>query len=625
MREAGFAQTGLKIFSKVAPFFWWASYAFASGRVGARAFEVDLVRVVEIGGRLKATLQTQAQVSLAYRRQSIERARSVLAGNWCVLGFGIVKIPSGAGWHYDPVHNAGWPVRYFPFVDYVAIESKCDVKIAWELSRLQFLPLLAEGNVVDPDLSGPCRQRACNILTDWVKANPPGYGVNWTCAMEVAIRAVNILLCFMLLAENLDRMSQRLFIRALQDHMSFLQRFPETSDVTGNHYLCDLMGLVCLSSVGRDDGSFIVSANAFVSECEQQFEADGIHLERAPVYHRLCMDVLAIGAAFIHARQPSCASSLVPIHARGLGFAKSLACDEGLLPVFGDADGGMVLHNDSDPRSIRAHLELSAAKGDELFALWVRGLSGSNDFLRSTSESAPILGGYLALRSAATTIIMRAGPQGLVGRAPHDHDDATSVWVCIHGTDFIVDRGCHSYTIDPKLRAHDLVSSSHNVLKPRDRERYAGREGSIHLTMRGAPVCNDFDVKLRNDGGVMHAALEDVSGISRIERRVEAKAGSFVVADTCESDMPLVLNWHFAPGIFIAPEGDGRFILSSTEFAVHLAIEGKYVRSFEVFEYDFAPNYGAKIQAAGLAIQIEPQGSCMIRSIFDVTTVLTQS
>ncbi|MEZ7879117.1 MAG: hypothetical protein QMC11_02655, partial [Rhodospirillales bacterium] len=71
-------------------------------------------------------------------------------------------------------------------------EPGVDIKIPWELARLQHLPQLAlaysdqrSQNLVD---------EFQNQTLDFMSANPPRYGVNWVCTMDVAIRAANLIL-----------------------------------------------------------------------------------------------------------------------------------------------------------------------------------------------------------------------------------------------------------------------------------------------------------------------------------------------------------------------------------------------------------------------------------------------
>ena len=67
-----------------------------------------------------------------------------------------------------------------------------DVKAPWELSRLQWSPVVATAYVISGDKK--YREALQSVLTDWLAGNPPGLGVNWTVAMEAALRGISLCL-----------------------------------------------------------------------------------------------------------------------------------------------------------------------------------------------------------------------------------------------------------------------------------------------------------------------------------------------------------------------------------------------------------------------------------------------
>jgi len=629
MGEAGWRSTTQKLIAKIAPYFWWPVYVSGGFRgLRRRSHNIAFARVQKLGSRIASFLEAQVVLRPIYRDESRQRALLALSRTWTVLGYGKAEIPTGIGWLTDPIHEYTWPSVYFPFVDYVCCEQVCDVKIAWELSRLQFLPWLAEGALLNEDLSDECREQFISIVEDWIQANPPGFGVNWTCAMEVAIRAINLMTSFALFSSKLDERVCALLRSSLEDHFTFLRRFPETSDVTGNHYLCDLMGEVAIASLFDNEDIFNQLANRFIDECDAQFEPDGVHLERSLVYHRLCMDVLTLGGAFIHARNPQMSASLTSVFNRALNFAKSVADSRGWLPIFGDADGGMVLHLQSEARDISDLCSLQSGADHRTFAAWLRGIAGDGQYLRNCSSE--IIGpgphgGFIGLKVGQMSLSMRVGDQGLRGRAPHDHDDATSIWAEFSGNDFIIDRGCHSYTLNSSRRLHDISSSSHNVLKAANYERYLGREGSIHLTMRGAPVCSEAFITQVGNANVIVAQINSAGKMGAVHRIVRVDKGdslSFEVIDSCVFNDQLVLSWHFAPGFQVQPIGKACFEIRNTTIDAYLEFRGEQYEGFEIFDYSFAPNYGANSMCLGIRAFIGGSGHREIISRFEVRSVI---
>ena len=80
-----------------------------------------------------------------------------------------------------------------------------------------------------------------------MEANPTGIGVNWTCTMDVGLRAVNWAVGLELVRTSpaLDEriLGERAYT-ALFDHGVFIRRNLEnTYEVTSNHFLSNLLGL----------------------------------------------------------------------------------------------------------------------------------------------------------------------------------------------------------------------------------------------------------------------------------------------------------------------------------------------------------------------------------------------
>jgi hypothetical protein len=69
--------------------------------------------------------------------------------------------------------------------------------VLWELNRLGHLLTLARAHVVTGDerFSKECIAQVQKLA----QQNPYGRGINWTCAMEVALRVMNLLAVFELI------------------------------------------------------------------------------------------------------------------------------------------------------------------------------------------------------------------------------------------------------------------------------------------------------------------------------------------------------------------------------------------------------------------------------------------
>src|SRR4029079_10648198 len=132
---------------------------------------------------------------------------------------------------------------------------------------------------------------------DWIERNPWGHGVNWACAMDVALRAVSWIWAFYYMGESdacASRPFRASFLRALYLHGEFVEAYLERADINGNHYLCDGVGLVFLGTFFRATpkgrrwlrlGREIVSAKIFSETSD-----DGVDFEKSTAYHRLVLE-----------------------------------------------------------------------------------------------------------------------------------------------------------------------------------------------------------------------------------------------------------------------------------------------------------------------------------------------
>jgi len=128
-------------------------------------------------------------------------------------------------------------------------------------------------------------------------------GVNWTCTMDVALRAVSWAIGLELVRASPvldDRFWSRAY-SALYDHGLFIRaNLENTYEVTSNHYLSNIVGLLFLGAVFADlprGAEWSAFARAEIErETEVQVLSDGADYESSIPYHRLVTELL-LGSA----------------------------------------------------------------------------------------------------------------------------------------------------------------------------------------------------------------------------------------------------------------------------------------------------------------------------------------
>lgn len=195
----------------------------------------------------------------------------------------------------------------------IPLNTSADVKLPWEMGRLQHLPQLALCAILAKERTpgfGPAdryAREASNQLLDFLALNPPRFGVNWMCPMDVGIRVVNIIVSVELLhAAGLAPAQQIVDVvqRAIREHAEHILAHLEWSTSgRSNHYLANLVGLlwaaIYLHAAPRSNAMLAGAAAELLAEADLQFGDDGGNYEGSTNYHRLSGEFVLFGVALL--------------------------------------------------------------------------------------------------------------------------------------------------------------------------------------------------------------------------------------------------------------------------------------------------------------------------------------
>ena len=211
-------------------------------------------------------------------------------------------------WQIDFKSGFRWDERtWFGDLRYGHVPG-ADIKVPWELARLQHLPQLAIAAAINDGTEDPA-PRACaaefrNQVLDFVAGNPPRFGVCWGNAMEAGIRVTNLLVAYDLFRAQgiqFDRAFEVRLRAAVEDHVSFIASNLEWSKAArGNHFLAGLAGLiVACSYLGPRRAHLLTAATAqLVEEIHVQFHPEGSNFEGSTSYHRFAAEMVLYAACF---------------------------------------------------------------------------------------------------------------------------------------------------------------------------------------------------------------------------------------------------------------------------------------------------------------------------------------
>ena len=400
-----------------------------------------------------------------------------------LLGTGEIFLGQNIIWNKDYKSGVCWKNRYYRDINYVNFNDKSDVKIPWELSRMQWLIPVGQAYVLTKNEKYAIFVK--NVLEDWIIKNTYAHSVNWTCTMEVALRIIVWEWFFYAFSDSKawnDKEFRFIFLKSLYLHSFFTVRNLEKSDVNGNHYTADGAGLVFagLFFKGYSQANYFldVGLNIINNEIELQVFDDGVDYEASVPYHRLVTELFYFSALFLinsgHKLKDSFISKLVKM----AEFIKYYSRHNGTIPLFGDADDARVLPMGF--QSINDHNYLASLIGftfkrsnlisgnpsviDEVF--WIVGYKKLLELPMPTqkySSKAFQDGGFYIMGSNDTHIFIDCGPIGLNGRGGHGHNDILSFEALIQGEQIISDCGAYLYTADYLERNKFRSTSYHNT------------------------------------------------------------------------------------------------------------------------------------------------------------------
>ncbi|QDO01846.1 heparinase [Streptomyces sp. S1A1-8] len=445
------------------------------------------------GARFTAVLPagTLAAIPPDAAKRLIAEADRLMYGH--VEYFGVVRDDlTDPDWWYDPKTGRRAPWGYAFDVPYRNEDAVGDIKQIWELSRHQYLTVLAAAYAI----TGNERyaERVAEHLRSWWAANPPLRGVHWISGIELGIR----LLSWVWIRRLLDGWpgAAELFegnpvaLNQIWHHQRWLAAFPSRGSSANNHVIAEAAGqFAAACAFGWFPSSERWRADALRS-LERQLHGNtfdsGLNRELATEYHGL---VLELGLAAV--AEADAAGRPVPASIRLvlLRMTDALAAVvDGRLrpPRQGDADDGHGLIVDGAGTDRWASL---LATGDAVFGrlAWWPAVTGSDvrtpllaalirpytkngtapAVTRPASRPAHFADAGMTILRGPAEIWCRCdgGPHGFLSIAAHAHADALSVEVRHDGVDVLADPGTFCYHGQPEWRQYFRSTLGHNTLQ----------------------------------------------------------------------------------------------------------------------------------------------------------------
>lgn len=550
----------------------------------------------------------------------LREADAAIAGRFHVLGHGLVDFGHPPAWHADPVTGASWPLEARDRRARVTVPPGADIKMPWEASRMHWLVALARAQryTEDPRYA----REAAGLLESWCRDNPVGRGVNWCNAMEVAIRAVNLVWAAEILQ---DRAVNRLVGAMLPGHgRQILANLEYSPRLTSNHYLADVVGLLYVGAALRHTLSgrawLRFAAWALGREVCKQFDQDGMNFEASTGYHRLSTELVLFGVLAMERLGLSLPPAAAARFGRAIEVMSALRKPDGLLPAVGDDDSGLVVNLASgrhprDPAPLigagRAVLAgtTGGCAGDEL-QQWAVGGAVAATRPGASAVALPRSGRFV-MANRSMWCLVECGDVGQRGNGGHAHNDTLSFVLTVHGRELVTDPGSGTYTRDQTLRNRFRGTRAHATVEIDGEEINPIERGSLfQLAGLDRPVVEEVDLN-----GTPQRVRASHRGYRRLpdpvthRRCFELWPGRLLVTDElgCQGEHVAVVTFPLTPGTVVERHAAG-WVLRMGRVEVALAqLDGPEI-PLATIGSEVSPVYGAFLPSTCLRGRVAVRG-----------------
>lgn len=604
--------------------------AFAIESADLPFLSVDIDRLQSIDADTRALWQSVAPTAMA-------------PGIYRALGHDF-HLSKGMDWHLDPVSALRWPDNAYCFdIEYRHDRLRGDVKLVWELNRLQFVPVIAALSRLKND--DELAQSALDLIESWIDANPPFKGVNWISGIELALRVVSILLTIGLVGrERVGARLSRKIAACLAAHAYWLKRFPSRYSSANNHLIAEEAALFVLGTLWQAAAIDASAARAIlIAEAFRQIHDDGVGAEQSPTYTAFTCEWYLLAFTVAEAAGMPFPDNVIARVASAGEHLRWLLDSSGNHPRIGDDDEGRVIASGAGHEplyvgsvvngiaALTGRQDLAADYGApqlrNLLVGWPDATSVSGAGTRIFER-----GGYTVSRGQMSgresLAVFDHGPLGYLSIAAHGHADALSLTLHLDGRPVLVDPGTYLYHSGGSVRDRLRGTAVHNTLciNGTDQSEISGafnwrRKATSEFTgLR--ETGHGVDVSAQHDGYARDFGL-------LCERKITVDASGLTVRDKLlatgdQASKPLT---SISIGFLLHPECSARIegatvvVTRGGEALMQVSAQPNVSVTLEGAEY--SPAFGVMESAARIVFRANDLKTREFRTRIDVQSAAT--
>jgi hypothetical protein len=432
---------------------------------------------------------------------------------------------------------------------YLDLPTDKDVKIVWEINRLQFLPIMAVDFLKTGDIK--ILNRIKDIIKEWDSKNPYDVGINWHSNLEVAIRSISLLLTYILLYDHIKSKEIEELIFKHGYHVYRDINYTEKC-IPNNHLIGEATALYILGNIydSQQSKKWINKAKVILNDYIEHLRDDGTYKEASLSYHRFVLQMYLLVYLFsIKFQDNFIENPLTNKLVKAYIFLKSIEKPDGSFPQFGDWDDGVYYKLNNEPienykyfvdtlgyivgNNDEKNLEVEIL--EQLFGNIKIGENYKNNFDFNNVYKLFEIGKYGVYKDNNIYLFINNQEQIF-----HSHADGLSIELSLNGKNILIDSGTYNYNLDKELRQYFRSTRAHNTV-------YLGVDQSTQIgSFRWIDQPKISLRKLKKEIGF--EGIINYKNKSMHKRKVIIENNIINIEDEVYSKRNYIeLNFHFSP------------------------------------------------------------------------------
>jgi len=568
---------------------------------------------------LKKNEQSFIEKCLEIADKTINKEFSIFEKNY--------KFNNQINWHYSFFNEYNWPIINSSDITIRPRNKNVDVNYVWEFNRHQFLINLGFGYFITKN--DKYVDEFKSLVLDWIKKNPPLYGINWYSGLEVSLRLISWIFSLYFFKDSKlinNRNFFKIIFSSMFQHAYYLRYF--YSKRGKNHTVGELCGLYLFCKIFEKIPPIKRWEKKICKKMKKQIvlqiRPDGTNIEQSVSYHRFVLELFSL---FLIIAREQINQKEINLIEKSYEYLLYIIKPNSKFPLIGDSNEitALLLRNNKDIvyRDLFSLGGIFFKRGDMRFLARKQApltilLFGSkiSDLYNDLKIVEPVNklryfnnAGYIVLRNKwserSNYLFVDFGKFG-AQNAGHSHSDITNFIFSYKGKDIIIDSGTYTYNLSWEERNYFRNSVAHNILTINKKNQAIAKSWFLWEQKPKVGRRVTFD-----NNCILLIGYHDGYGGNIVTRQIitNKELNHITIIDKVKNiqksskleSLKIDIYFHFNRGLTLVSE-DNKILVDNEillRISSNLSFKTKIERTY------YSPNYGVKFENQTLIVHLE--------------------